>query len=167
MSHHIIRMCSVNIFLVDITMIVIQQHVGCAGINYALRVILAVSLAVHSLQKWTKLSKSGEEPWPEERSYHAACCLNYGQKHPQLLVIGGENKDATETLRDVWILDVASWKWRKVRRKCVHSVMVMHSCHPSLLWLDSFAFTTVLSCFFDCITLPVPKTILWNYHVLQ
>ena len=29
------------------------------------------------------------EPWPVERSVHAACCLNYGQDHPQLLVYRG------------------------------------------------------------------------------
>ena len=45
------------------------------------------------------------EPWPVERSYHAACCLNYGGDHPQLLVSGGLDKDV-KALGDMWILDV-------------------------------------------------------------
>ena len=67
-----------------------------------------------SLQHWTKFNKSGGGPWPEERSGHAACCLNYGQQHPQLLVTGGENRQ-DKTLGDAWILDVDSGRWRKVR----------------------------------------------------
>ena len=117
--------------------------------------------AFYSLQHWTKLSKSGEEFWPEERSYHAACCLNYDQKNPQLLVIGGENKDATETLGDTWILDVKSGKWRQVRRKSscsVHSVIIMHRCQPSLLWMNSFALPLLY--FFDCKALPILRTTL-------
>ena len=79
-----------------------------------------------SLQHCSKLSESGGGPWPEERENHAACCLNYGQPHPQLLVIGGYDRQ-TLPLGDAWILDVDSGRWRKVRRKCsctVHSVMV-------------------------------------------
>ncbi len=53
------------------------------------------------------------EPWPVERSYHAACCLNYGQDHPQLLVHGGLD-DGINTLGDVWILSVATGKWSEV-----------------------------------------------------
>ena len=54
------------------------------------------------------------EPWPVERADHAACCLNYGETHPQLLVSGGLAKDG-KTLGDMWILDVDSGKWKKVR----------------------------------------------------
>ena len=59
-----------------------------------------------------KLTKSG--PWPEERSDHAACCLNYGQQYPQLLVTGGVDRQG-ELLADVWILDIERGRWRKVR----------------------------------------------------
>ncbi len=52
------------------------------------------------------------EPWPVERSRHAACCLNYGQDHPQLLVHGGLGNDST--LGDVWILSVDTVKWSEV-----------------------------------------------------
>ena len=48
-----------------------------------------------------------------ERSDHAACCLNYGEEHPQLLVTGG-TKSSDSSLNDAWILDVISGKWREV-----------------------------------------------------
>ena len=51
------------------------------------------------------------EPWPVEREGHAACCLNYGQDHPQLLVYGGDND---KTLGDMWILDVDTVQWAEV-----------------------------------------------------
>ena len=64
-------------------------------------------------QEWTKLEKPEGAPWPEGRSGHAACCLNYGEDHPQLLVTGGwDNND--NILHDVWILDVNSGRWREV-----------------------------------------------------
>ena len=66
------------------------------------------------LQNWTKLNKSGGGPWPEERSSHAAVCLNYGQQYPQLLVTGGLDRQS-KPLADVWILDIERGSWRKVR----------------------------------------------------
>ncbi len=53
------------------------------------------------------------EPWPVERSGHAACCLNYGQDHPQLLVHGGLD-NGSKTLGDMWILSVNSGNWTEV-----------------------------------------------------
>ena len=53
------------------------------------------------------------EPWPVERFGHAACCLNYGQDHPQLLVHGGMDY-GVKTLEDMWILDVDTVKWTEV-----------------------------------------------------
>ncbi len=53
------------------------------------------------------------EPWPVERSSHAACCLNYGQDHPQLLVYGGMDY-GLKTLGDMWMLDVDIGKWSEV-----------------------------------------------------
>lgn len=76
------------------------------------------------LQHWTKVKKSGERPWPEVRCDHAACCLNYGQQHPQLLITGGYSN--LKTLGDAWILDVDSGRWKKVGRKCsgtAHSII--------------------------------------------
>ncbi len=52
------------------------------------------------------------EPWPVGRSDHAACCLNYGQDLPQLLVHGGWDR---KVLGDLWILDVHTGKWAEVR----------------------------------------------------
>ncbi len=54
-----------------------------------------------------------EEPWPVERLGHAACCLNYGQDHPQLMVYGGVG-NGIKPLGDMWILDVDTGKWTEV-----------------------------------------------------
>ncbi|XP_064393321.1 probable serine/threonine-protein kinase drkD [Halichondria panicea] len=47
------------------------------------------------------------------RSLHAACCLNYGQDHPQLLVYGGLD-NGNKALEDMWILDVDTVQWAEV-----------------------------------------------------
>ena len=67
----------------------------------------------HLFQEWTKLERPMGAPWPMERDAHAACCLNCGEEHPQLLVTGGVDKNGT-TLQDAWILDVKSGRWRRV-----------------------------------------------------
>ena len=67
----------------------------------------------HSTQEWTKLERPLEAPWPVERYAHAACCLNYGEEDPQLLVTGGWSKNET-ILNDAWILDVNSGSWKTV-----------------------------------------------------
>ena len=59
---------------------------------------------------------SGGKSWPEKRSFHAACCLNYGQQYPQLLVTGGLNTE-DKPLADSWILDIERNHWRNVRLK--------------------------------------------------
>ena len=48
-----------------------------------------------------------------ERAGHAACCINFGGQHPQLLVTGGVDKDG-KTLRDAWLLDVDTGTWKEV-----------------------------------------------------
>ncbi len=53
------------------------------------------------------------EPWPVGRYAHAACCLNYGQDHPQLLVYGGLDR-GHKTLGDMWTLNVDTVKWTEV-----------------------------------------------------
>ncbi len=53
------------------------------------------------------------EPWPVERSDHAACCLNYGDNHSQVLVYGGVDNDL-KVLGDMWTLDVDTGKWTEV-----------------------------------------------------
>ena len=47
------------------------------------------------------------------RDGHAACCLNFGDEHPQLLVTGGLDRNK-KVLGDTWILDVHARTWRKV-----------------------------------------------------
>ena len=54
------------------------------------------------------------DQWPEARSDHSACTLNYGEEHPTVLVSGGEDI-GFEELGDMWILDVDSGKWTEVR----------------------------------------------------
>ena len=72
-----------------------------------------VCILCHLSQEWTKLEIPEGAPWPAERSSHAACCLNYGQDHPQFLVTGGIDKNGN-TINDMWILDVQSGRWREV-----------------------------------------------------
>ena len=73
-------------------------------------------------QNWRKLNKSGDGPWPEKRFYHAACCLNHGQKFPQLLVSGGLDRQR-KPLADLWILDIERGNWRKVRQTFHHFLL--------------------------------------------
>ena len=61
----------------------------------------------------TKVEPEPGDPWPVERSSHAACCLNYDEDHPKLLISGGLDKD-DNVLGDMWILDVDSGKWTEV-----------------------------------------------------
>ena len=72
-----------------------------------------VGVLFHFLQEWNKLERPRGAPWPVERSGHAACCLNYGEEHPQLLVTGGVDLN-DNTLQDAWILDVKSGRWKEV-----------------------------------------------------
>ena len=66
-----------------------------------------------AVQNWTKMNKPAGAAWPKKRSDHAACCLNYGQEHPQLLISGGLD-NADKTLGDAWLLNVASGTWKEV-----------------------------------------------------
>ncbi|XP_064393183.1 kelch domain-containing protein 2-like [Halichondria panicea] len=66
-----------------------------------------------STMEVTKVKPVQGEPWPVERSGHAACCLNYGQDHPQLLVYGGLD-NGNKPLGDMWILDVDTVQWTEV-----------------------------------------------------
>lgn len=60
----------------------------------------------------TLLQRSGG-PLPQERAYHAACCLGYGSEHPCILVTGGWANNG-ETLKDAWIYDFTSNCWVEV-----------------------------------------------------
>ena len=50
-----------------------------------------------------------------------ACCLNYGEDNPQVLVTGGVDKNVN-TLHDSWILDVKSGRWKEVSNQ-VHMIV--------------------------------------------
>ena len=75
------------------------------------------------------MNKSDGGLWPEERSYHGACCLNYGQQFPQLLVTGGLDRQGNP-LADAWILDIHRGKWRKVKLKPTKIIFVIHLLTP-------------------------------------
>ena len=63
------------------------------------------------------------EPWPVERSYHAAVCVGYGDR-PQVLVTGGWN-GSLNTLSDMWLLDVDTGKWREVCWCWLHGIDIV------------------------------------------
>ena len=79
-----------------------------------MRCILTCYYSLSLSQEWTKLEKPHGAPWPVGRSIHAACCLNYGDEEPVLLITGGIDKN-NDTLKDAWLLHVNSGKWREVR----------------------------------------------------
>jgi len=60
------------------------------------------------------------QPWPAPRSNNGACCLNYDDDHPQLLISGGVNSNNT-TLRDSWVFDVDTGRWTEV---CLHAIIL-------------------------------------------
>ena len=53
-------------------------------------------------------------PQPVRRAWHSACCVNYGENHPKVLISGGVDKDSS-VLGDMWILDANRGKWKEVR----------------------------------------------------
>ncbi len=73
------------------------------------------------------------EPWPVRRIFHAACCLGYGEDHPQLLVHGGQDTNKS-MLGDMWVLDIDTGKWTEVSVSqffysfgCSHHSLYFHS----------------------------------------
>ena len=69
------------------------------------------SHSVLFMQHFSKMDTQGES-CPRGRDEHTAVCLGYGGDHPQLFVTGGFGSGV---LSDVWMLDVQSWRWKKVR----------------------------------------------------
>ncbi len=62
-------------------------------------------------------------PWPVGRWRHAACCIQYGEGRPQLLVTGGWDRSDLEPRGDAWLLDVNPGTWKEVgRHPCTRSV---------------------------------------------
>jgi len=85
----------------------------------------------HLFQEWTKLDKPNGAPWPKERAAHAACCLNYGQDHPQQVLVTGGHDNNGNTLKDMWILDVKSGRWKEVSDEVHRNVWLAQSQHCS------------------------------------
>ena len=59
------------------------------------------------------MEPSEGEPWPVERSEHAACCLGYAGNYAHILITGGMSKDG-KPLKDIWLFDLSCKKWREV-----------------------------------------------------
>ena len=94
--------------------------------NYCTCAIIVIIF--YSLQHWSTLNKSGAGPWPEGRSHHAACCLNYGDEYPQLLVTGGLDRQG-KPLADIWTLGIKRGSWKKVgHNKLLHDIVLLYNC---------------------------------------
>lgn len=95
-------------------------------------------LTIFIVQEWTKVEKPDGAPWPVGRDGHAACCLNYGDDQPVILMTGGVDQD-DNVLRDAWLLDVHSGKWREVREVWVGMgpTMIKHLTIASILWYSN------------------------------
>ncbi len=84
------------------------------------------------------------EPWPVEREVHAACCLNYGQDHPQLLVHGGLD-NGRKTLGDMWIFEFnTTGKWTEVNYWHFINYEAVMNTHIHLIMLCTH--TSTLDC---------------------
>ena len=59
------------------------------------------------------------QPWPEERSSHAACCIGFGSDWPQLFVIGGRGC-FNQPLNDAWLCDLTTIQWKQVHYMYFH-----------------------------------------------
>ena len=77
-------------------------------------ITIVLTMHVDSAKEVTMMEPAQGDQWPKEREGHAACCLNYGEGHPVLLVTGGLGK-GSKVLADMWLLDVDSGKWTEVR----------------------------------------------------
>ena len=88
-------------------------------------------------QEWTKLERPEGDPWPVVRQAHAACCLNYDDHHPQLLVTGGLDKNY-KTLSDAWLLDINTRRWREVREVEVCVVCVTNPSASNMCMMKRF-----------------------------
>ena len=67
----------------------------------------------------TQIKPTKKNKWPREREGHAACCLNYGEKHPKLLISGGMSYSTDDLNANMWILDVDKGKWTMVREDAI------------------------------------------------
>ena len=93
-------------------------------IDFNEKVLFSIVFSVHAwilyhvivmIQKIMKIKpKSKEDKWPKMRlGHHAACCLDFNTKSPQLLISGGRIKHGLPP-KDIWILNLATQKWKQV-----------------------------------------------------
>ena len=67
------------------------------------------------MQKITRIKpENKEDKWPKMRlGHHAACCLDFNTKSPQLLISGGRIKHKLPP-KDIWILNLSTQEWKQV-----------------------------------------------------
>ena len=85
------------------------------------------------------------EPCPVERTAHAAVCLGYGGDHPQLLITGGMGGGG-KVLKDAWVLDMQSEKWREVGWMRVTNVTRVTGASWGLLCSSTHMYSSQSSC---------------------
>ena len=62
------------------------------------------------------------DPWPKIRlGQQAACCLGFNTKCAQLLITGGRRRQEMP-LSDMWLFDLMSKTWNKVRHMHVPEI---------------------------------------------
>lgn len=78
-------------------------------------IILTNTYNITFTQAITRIQPNTEiVTWPTRRiGQHAACCLGFNSKYPQLLISAGRPSEKV-VLDDAWIFDLASQKWREV-----------------------------------------------------
>ena len=53
------------------------------------------------------------DPWPSERSAHAACCVGHAGHTGYLLITGGRDRN-DKALNDMWLFNLSLKKWSEV-----------------------------------------------------
>ena len=105
---HMHSCVTITVFPVQNTLCVnIGCHAWCLG-------VVKIIMPTFYYQHWTMLTKEKEGSWPDARQNHAACCLNFDQDFPQILVSGGVNNKLKKIHKDVWLLDVKTGTWKEV-----------------------------------------------------
>ena len=63
---------------------------------------------------------------PPKRSSHAAVCLGSWGSHPQLLIMEGRNDQEYNSMDDMWMLDLTSWRWTEVEQDSKIQLIYKH-----------------------------------------
>ena len=64
------------------------------------------------MQEITRIESRNSDPWPSERSAHAACRVGHAG-HTYLLITGGRDRN-DKALKDMWLFNLLLKKWSEV-----------------------------------------------------